>query len=757
MPDLSKRINDIKSELRKYQKNVKRLNSDLKLLQLDLSLLLGDDTTNKPRYRMEFAVDYDIVHSFAFTHYRPDELVAKLLDEHFWKKLDEDRLFGFFLLEIFRNQLVLLPPHAWEMEDKRRVLSMDYGKVRDWFKDETLPLSLRALSDDEDQDNEITKILDTGLNENDISPDKIKVLIEFVKDRFPDIYAALTFDSNMGIGTLNSLLSRRLVTYQDMFENLDINVSEVNENSGSILDWLNEKRPNRSKSNLRDAIAITYLNKINEKTQENGILILLATDTSRLRDLTDEVPLSCIKIPGRKRKLSLVRDKSYWKTYLQYFQGSPGEEICDTHYKDTLELVDNDKKYVDGFIGYINNIDDIDTYVRNDDKAVQHERIKTVNTTIDIVKGILEAVDDRKNLQLALSHQWREHGGKPLLKQVNGTIARRAQVLMKILKEGLVQDALHDEIDNIGKHITKITLVLGILINHNVNKKNFNSAIVRHLLGFEDPTVQNLKENFFDTNGGYFSKGVGSMALPSMREKQEDCENHPEIFALTAYILAKSREFDLALQEVTLGLGYAKDSARSMLFLVEAMANLGKKEFSSAIQSCRNGLDLQPNNSSLQVFLGYSLWSAFKHQPLKVQELDEAIDVTIEATKASNIPGHSIGISNLAYFYAERGDLKSACSYLQKLEEVMPDKNAWPSLYKNSEAFVLLKMAVLDSVESHEQRLAYLRKASKLFKEALTDSDHYQVKENYNICNEFLRSLEKDTGQQFRDGPETQL
>jgi hypothetical protein len=735
--DIQSELDDIKSIFDKSQQEVTRVRDDLDLLQLDLSLQIGDAANGKPKYRMEFAVDYDIIHSFAFTKFKPDELAGNLSNEQFWKKLDEDRLFCFFLLRVFRDKLVLLPPHGWEMENKHRQVVRDYGVIRELFKEDRLPRSLIDLADDEAQNSEVADVLDSCMRGRDICEEKIKVLLEFTKGQFPDIYTALTFDANMGIGTLNSLLSERIVTYQQLLSGLKIDSSEITKHSTGLCDWLQDIRPKNSKNNQQDAIAIAYLYEINNKIKDGHVLLILATDTSILRGLTEKMPIASIRLPGRRRRLPLVRDRSYWNTFLRYFQGQPGEAIGDAHYQATFDLVNQDKTYVDNYITYMK---DLDSFVRDQAGHLQKDRIEMVRSTIDIVKGILSRLEDRTNLQMAFSHQWKDYAGKGLLARVNSTIADRAQTLMKVLKVSDVQEALKTEIEGIGHHVTGIALVLTILLKRHTKKTTVKSAIVRYLLHFKDPDIERLKKSFFESND-HRAKGADAILLASMRQDQAVWGAHPEIFVLTAYLLVKNKEPDLALQEISMGLNFAKDRERTMLFLVEAMIFLGLNRFDAAIESCRKGLAIFQEDESLRILLGFSLWSSYRYRAMECSALDEAIAVTAATEKSEDPHTRAIAKSNLVYFHAENGDLASAKGHLRELEKMLPDKDNWPALYKNSEGFVLLRDAQLNIEKTFSERLLVAQKAKVLFEKALMDSTHPQVNNNYDSCQELIRDL----------------
>jgi tetratricopeptide (TPR) repeat protein len=732
MSILQRELDEIKERLQEYYSTVVQINEDLELLETDLNLLLG---TGGRKFRMEFAVDYDIVHSFAFPTSSREFLSANFHEESLWKKFEQERLFCFFLLKIFKDKLVLLPPHGWELEDKRRLFCCEYDKIREWFRDDNLPSSLLALGDEEGQDEELTEVLDSCMTEGELCESKIGILISFAREKFPDIYTALTFDSDSALSTLNFLLSNRLVTYQSMFDDLEIEWSIVRRHSEDIYKWLDDKRPRVPKSNFRDATSISYLNIINQVLRHRGVLLLLATNTTRLRELTKEIPMSRIRVPGLVRRLPLIRDCSYWSTYLRYFQGIPGEEILDRHYCATLELVQEDRKYILRFLRFWT---DIDTYVRDQAGQLQYEKIESVKETLDIVNGIIAAFERRDKLQLAFSHQWGMKEGRMLLNEINGTIARRAKAMMLVLKQGVVQDALRAEIEKIGHNIAGISLVLSMLWKRYHKRTMVKSSIIRHLLHFRYEELERLKNSFFEDSDEQI-RGADSIRLALMRQDSDEFMRHPEIFALTGYLLAKGGDHLLAVHEVNIGLSFAEGDERSKLFLVKAMAQLGSDDLEAAIKSCKEGLRENVGDNSLHIFLAFCLWSAYKRQMLDQSALDEAISLTL-AVDTADIPTVSIARSNLAYFYAERGDHDKAHAMIVELKAMNPDTAEWTALYKNAEGFVLLQRAQNVDISVFE-RIQFAEKAKILLEAAKDESHHPQVRENFEVASKLVGDL----------------
>ncbi len=233
------------------------------------------------------------------------------------------------------------------------------------------------------------------------------------------------------------------------------------------------------------------------------------------------------------------------------------------------------------------------------------------------------------------------------------------------------------------------------------------------------------------------------MGLATMRQNPEKCMEHPQIFVLSAYLIIKEGESRLAIQEVDTGLKYARLDTRAMLLLIKAMAYLRIQDFNNALEVCRGGLSEFPEYKPLGIIYGFSLWSRYKFGDGKMKDLDKAIEVTKKAAQSSDKDSLAISESYLCYYYAEKGNIAVAKEHFKKLKHLEPEKDKWPAVYKNTRGFILLKQIKAKRNRSIKAKLKMAYKAYDLFNDALSESTHPEIKNNYRSAEELIIALKK--------------
>ena len=571
----------------------------LQQTQTDLRLLQADVRLARRGYRFHYIVDFAAIFAYAYKTFRPDFLPRP------WPESDE-RVFAkvqtalSLVFNSKQRQLLLIPPYALEIRNHLDLVAMR-ARIASLDARETYKAKFRDLVQRSPSFRRLMQVRQVR-GPNIVEDATLRqAVIELGKELFPELFLIATWIAADGMATLRALLELRVL--KDSGEVLSdlagFDFSAVADNVDVLYNRIlaARGRSDRAFQSFVDAMACAYVQWANARCNPNGEVVVLITPSIHVASVLAKEPLID---DGSGLKVVAVRSLNYF----------------------LMELVnDRDDLRIDRALAIIRDLLDVYSVV----DQVESSTIELTNSLMAKAEGIWTTVEN-----LFLLREGLPVGMMPLRSVEDARDAEFLNLIERMYAAGMLEsEAIGRQIDTLLAVLHNKALELDKWLPTRRATEALEQISIRKLRGvsymllpglpgempmtlrFQDPSTVLLADRLKDA----FAAGDARALLRfrrSVLEMAEAPNSAAELCLLAGYLLAAEAKWEVALSELSRGLGKAGGVTKSEIVLLASVIHRKLYHPEDAIQLLERLLADDPKDPYANVEYANALWMRWR-------------------------------------------------------------------------------------------------------------------------------------------------
>jgi len=724
----SGRLERFRESIRQHEASMMQLRTLLRRVELMVMTSEACEIT--------YAVDFSEVFSFVYPALRKvggwRVHAAAPSTEMF---IRDQMALAFAFYGLTKSGLVLLPPYEVEL---RHALTLVRRRIVDVYGNFSTSSSVIAEMLGSLKEREVVQsILEAYEQSGALSSENTKTLLNILGETYEDLYEMLVLlyarlgESYVDLREL--IEGASLIPLRDYvskhWSRLSLDHDRIIEDSRRWLPTFESLRsdPERSQASYIDAVAVSYVNTLNEALESEGHVVLLITRGDTYNLLNKQTIERDVN--GARVILPLAVNTDQLFTWLLYRGATPDS---------TRERLTDAKRLVSRFDSLRADLQAIDEYEPSGRRA-----LALCDKAASLLGEIEQNLDTERSLRLIAAEEDYLRAYSARIQSIPNPSEDAAfvdRVVRLIISEEGIQESVKAELEALAKDtrddLSRLETLLGLrdevlaierlsklrvsesdraALPHSFEIAGLYSAGIPYKIRFRHTETADVAERFSELGSG--DPDVVQRAYERLLELVGQRAGKYETHLLIAYVQAMSDHLEVALRETEKALKLMRESESAEPHFMRGvlLRLLGRPN--DALSSCEAALAIREDDPRFLKEMGYSIWQCLMLQLKSVYTLNDAITFTEQARRyCSDSELQVFILNNLAYFYCERnalGDLELARSCMEVLGTLRP-REQWNGYFLDTHTMMVICTARRGGIPP-EERL-------KLLSEAFTDA-----------------------------------